>query len=116
MSERQPTDAEWRLVAEVTGLTVNRLGAVLLGGGTVFDPHHDHNDLARLIEALVKKFYLIKRSHSGIGTHTRILLPGNDRIWIDKTFGMSDPGATFWACVEALKEKEKRDARTDTDG
>ncbi len=133
MSERQPAEADWRRMAKLMGWgevcadpecrgcgkpIVWRRGSGDLElytehGKDLFDPLHDERDLAWLVQAMQKQgASFTRRQHPYEGSRTDITIPGHDD-YVAQVDGRTDLYATFWAIVEALEEKEKRDADTD---
>lgn len=135
MSERQPAKHELELVAKVMGLTKEVKGHPRVKGewsywadhlmvhlgrvcdGSKFDPRRDERDLARLVEAMrAAGLYLLLHCDAS-GWHAEFWRYENegDELPIEtyKKDGDTQRCATFWAIVEALEEKEKRDADTD---
>jgi hypothetical protein len=132
MSARQPTEHEWRLVAKVMEwecveyidfVANDQCGKcviienqfLMIRGGRNFRPLHDHNDLARLVEAMQAAGWTFRITHypkRGVITPNSWVKISKDTVFREQG-GPTDLVATFWACVEALVAEEKRDARTD---
>lgn len=122
MSDRQPTKHELALVAEVfDGDVVVLLCELLWRGQGRFDPLHDHNDLARLVEAMRKAGWDVSmEGNSQWKAGTEEEKYGPYECLVDQPAVPGDENrilrygpflaATFWAIVEALVEQEKRDA------
>lgn len=133
MTERQPDKVQMGLVAAKMGWTlVEQLHPVRIPvgtckicstkpcaliafpatGETLFDPLHDHNDLARFVEAMVKAGYVVVRTRTNKNPRTEVFEECKDcSMMLDRIAlrNGTDLAATFWACIEAL-EKEKQDA------
>ncbi len=133
MSERQPTEhelglvasqmmtfrvddarkdwAEWLVVRSPETNDVWLFYTDVLGEDKQFNPLHDHNDLARFVEAMQAAGFIIKRSHFEDGkvqAAVFVRLTSSGLREMSSHYDTCDLVATFWACVDALKEKEER--------
>lgn len=129
--QRQPTEADWGRIAKRMGWNlVEHLHPVRIHVGTckicstkpsvlivfpaegerLFDPRHDYNDLARLIEAMQKAGYLLSRyAHTGGSSrHSAMFIQVDTGIATSTNSENTDSEATFWACVEALEAEVER--------
>ncbi len=130
MSERQPTDAEWQLVAGVMDLKLvdaeHNTGCkgcdswswMYCNGSLVrcdtretFDPLYSYNDLARLVDALPPEYEIV-RTRPRPGSY-RTTADRNSKRVAHVISASTDIDATFWTCVGVLVDQEKRDADTD---
>lgn len=131
MSERVPTEQEWGLVmgemptpeyqwSRGSHQYICRMeynAHYGQGKWVPFHPDADHNDLARFVEAMQGEFG-IQRTHYPDGkTSTTVdrLRDANGKelqqpYQAGEVCNSTDRIATFWACVDALKVKEERDA------
>lgn len=118
MSERIPTEAEWRLVSKVMGWgfgTWQHFGECHPGcalwimsrassmhrcdSAERFRPLHDYNDLGRFVEAMQAAGYLIVCEHLACSALVDVSVFKEHDEW--KAQGVYRI-ATFWACVDAL--------------
>lgn len=106
--ERCPTGYELGLVAGVfTGdiTIVVEDGELLWIGHGTFDPLYNHNDLARLVEAMQAKGWFVRRSHLPSGINSTDVFNENTDALYQQT-DPSDLKATYWAIVKTLAEQE----------
>ena len=116
---RQLTEPEWKLIAGVMGWKAGIAypdSLIRCNSCERFRPLRDHADLARLVEAMLENGYDIDRYHHHDVKPQYLTTVKHEKYLIGSGHeAPTDLEATCFACVEALKEKEKRDA-TDTDG
>ncbi len=117
----------WELLPEVypdqdpvNACALSQDGDALLirGGNRDFNPLHDHADLARLVEAMQADGWTISRKAYPAGSvrpHVSDWTKVSGHGCFKCVDAPTDIEATCFAIVDALKEKEKRDA-TDTNG
>lgn len=121
MSEQ--TEHELRLVAGVMEKHLSNVRVVRAGmdrdaivydtptsDGKRFGPLHDERDLARLVDAMQGDGYHVRREHFTDCSHSCFVDRGDKRHIGSASSRRTDLEATYRACVEALVEKEKRDA------